>query len=196
MKKLIFALCLAAGPVAAQKKWSRSPKPANTRRQLARVRLAVRDFCDLRGRHRLFCAQTDAQLFRRAARPGEKAVQEAQAAKAAAEAKFAEYQKKMGDLDNELEKLRATMKVNAEAERTRLVSEAEAAKARIERDTEAMVAQELGRAREQLRGEAAELAVKMAEEILQREMKPADQQHLVADYTAALSDTAPSAEAA
>ena len=78
----------------------------------------------------------------------------------------------MGALDTELENLRSTMKSNAEAERTRLVSEAEAAKKRIERDTETMITQELGRAREQLRAEAAELAVKMAEEILQREMKP------------------------
>jgi F-type H+-transporting ATPase subunit b len=194
MKKLVFALLLAASPVAAQEEPVAEHGDVTVNwvsfgLQCATFAIfAVGLVLVAKKPLRTFFADRHTQL--------KKAVEEAQAAKHAAEAKFAEYQKKMSELDSELEKLRGTMKVNAEAERSRLVGEAEAAKKRIERDTETMIAQELGRAREQLRAEAAELAVKMAEEILHREMKPEDQKKLVADYTASLSHDGDEAEAA
>lgn len=211
MTKLLFALALAAGPLAAQ-----AQEPAQAEAQEPSVvahepvaeheqhpatnwvsfGLQSATFVIFVVGLVMFAKKPMRAMFLQRHQDVKKAVEEAQAAKLAAEAKFAEYQKKMGALDSELEKLRGTMKANAEAERTRLVSEAEAAKKRIERDTEAMITQELGRAREQLKAEAAELAVKMAEDILRREMKPEDQKHLVADYTKTLGAAPSKAEAA
>ncbi len=114
------------------------------------------------------------------------AVEEAQKAKAEAEAKFAEYQKKMNALDQELAELRETMKRSAESERARMVSDAEDAKRRIERDTEAVIAMELERARQALKIEAADLALKMAEDILRREINPEDQKRLANDFASEL----------
>lgn len=114
------------------------------------------------------------------------AVEEAQKAKADAEAKFAEYQKKMNALDQELADLRETMKRSAESERARMVSDAEDAKRRIERDTEAVIAMELDRARQALNIEAADLAVKMAQDILRREIKPEDQKRLANEFASEL----------
>lgn len=198
---LFFALLFAASPLSAHAEELMANEPVaehETREPTNWLSFAMQSATFLifagglvmlaRKPMRVFFAERHASV--------KKAVEEAQAAKRAAEAKFAEYQKKMSELDSELEKLRDTMKANAEIERARLVSDAEAAKRRIERDTEAMITQELGRAREQLKAEAAELAVKMAEDILRREMKPEDQKHLVADYTASLNSAPNKAEAA
>lgn len=115
------------------------------------------------------------------------AVEEAKRAKAEAEAKFAEYQKKMNELDAELGILRANVAKNAEAEKARLMEDADATAKRIARDTEALITSELRRAEEQLRTQASELAVALAGEILKKEMKADDHTRLVKDYVASIS---------
>jgi F-type H+-transporting ATPase subunit b len=115
------------------------------------------------------------------------AVGEAQQAKALAEAKAREYDQKMKDLDAELKKLETTLAGSAEAEKKRLLEEAEAAAKKVQKDAEVAIATELSKAQEQLRHETAELAVKLAEDILRREIKADDHKRLVDDFVKSLS---------
>lgn len=137
-----------------------------------------------------------AALFQTRHETVKNAVEEAKRAKAAAEAKFAEYQKKMNELDAELASLRASVAKNAEAEKARLMDEAAATAKRIERDTEALIASELRRVEESLRQQASELAVGIAGEILKKEIKAEDHARLVKDYVGSLSGKSSAQKAA
>lgn len=125
-----------------------------------------------------------------------KAVEEAQLAKAAAEAKAREYQQKMADLESEMRKLTVSFEQNAETERKRLLAEAEATAKRISADAEAMIQSELEKAQATLRNDAAALAVTLAGEILQRELKADDHKRLVGDFMKTLSAGSSSKKAA
>lgn len=115
------------------------------------------------------------------------AVEEAQRAKADAEAKAKLYEEKMKDIDAELKKLASTFQASAAAEKERLLEEAAAAAKRIAKDADALIATELEKAQHKLRQEAVELALSLAEEILKREIKGDDQKKLVSEFTGLLS---------
>lgn len=115
------------------------------------------------------------------------AVEEAQRAKADAEAKARLYEEKMKDIDAELKKLAATFQTSAAAEKARLLEEAAAAAKRIAKDADTLIATELEKAQHKLRHEAVELALNLAEEILKREIKGEDQKKLVTEFTNLLS---------
>jgi F-type H+-transporting ATPase subunit b len=115
------------------------------------------------------------------------AVEEAQRAKADAEAKAREYETKMQDIGSELKKLAETFQAAAATEKQRLIEEAEHTAKRIAKDAEAVIATELEKAQAKLRQEAVEMALRMAEEILRREIKAEDQKRLVSEFTTLLS---------
>jgi F-type H+-transporting ATPase subunit b len=115
------------------------------------------------------------------------AVEEAQRAKAEAEAKAREYDAKIKEVGAELQKLAATFQASAAAEKQRMLEEAEATAKRISKDAEAVIATELEKAQTKLRQETVDLALKLAEEILRREIKGDDQKRLVSEFTALLN---------
>jgi len=116
-----------------------------------------------------------------------KAVTEAQKAVEDANAKAKEYARKMQDLDQELAALKATFAGQAAAEKARLLHDAEEAAKRVQKDAEIAIGAELQKAQEALRVEAADIAVKLAEDILRREIKPDDQKRLVDDFMKTLT---------
>jgi F-type H+-transporting ATPase subunit b len=116
------------------------------------------------------------------------AVEEAQRAKADALEKARQYDAKMKDIDSELKKLAATFQVSAAAEKQRLIEEAAATAQRIAKDAESVIQTELEKAQQSLRQEAVELALKLAEEILRREIKGDDQKRLVSEFTELLTN--------
>jgi len=91
-----------------------------------------------------------------------------QAAKLLSEAehRFTQWERRLAGLDAELAEIRQQMRQRAEAEGARILAEAAASAERMKRDATAAVAQELRRARTQLRAEAAELAVSLAGKLL------------------------------
>jgi len=99
-----------------------------------------------------------------------------------AEKRFAEWERKLAGLDAELEQIRAQARERAEAERERILSDAETAVARVRRDADAAMEQELRRSRAALRNEAAELAVELAGRILAEHMTDDDRAQLVDDF--------------
>ena len=81
------------------------------------------------------------------------------------------------------------MQTSAAAEKQRLLQDAEETARRIAKDAESIIATELEKAQNELKKETVELALKLAEEILRREIKGDDQKRLVAEFTAILSGT-------
>ena len=101
---------------------------------------------------------------------------------ATAETTYANWQRRMIDLDRELEGIRATSRQRAEAERERIINDARATAERIRSDATAAIELELRRAREVLREEAAQLAIELAGERLTREVTDADRDRLIDEF--------------
>ncbi len=102
--------------------------------------------------------------------------------KAEAEERYVQWQRRLMDLDTELESIRAAARERAEIERDRILTEAEAAAERVRADAHAAVEQELRRAREQLRREAADLAIELAAQRLREQITPADHDRLLDEF--------------
>jgi F-type H+-transporting ATPase subunit b len=99
-----------------------------------------------------------------------------------AEAVYAKWQRRLIDLESELEQIRTTGRQRAESERERIIADAEVAAERIRNNASAAITQELRRAREQLREEAAQLAIEMAGDRLAREVTDADRDRLLDEF--------------
>jgi len=121
-----------------------------------------------------------------------KEIEEAQRMRAEAEARAVKYQEKLKHLEVELKETRETMKAAGEAERTRIVKEAEEKAARMEKDARFLVEQELKQMRIELTKEAIEMATAAAEELLKKRITSADQERLAEDYLAELGQKRPS----
>jgi F-type H+-transporting ATPase subunit b len=99
-----------------------------------------------------------------------------------AEATYSKWQRRLVDLEAELQEIRATSSQRAEAERDKILSDAHATAERIRRDASVAVEMELRRAREELREEATQLAIELATERLEREVTDADRDRLLDEF--------------
>ncbi len=95
-------------------------------------------------------------------------IEEAQRMRKEAEARAAVYQEKLSHLETELKETRETLRAAGEAERDRIVREAEEKAVRMEKDAKFLVEQELKQLRTELTREAVETAVAAAEELLKK----------------------------
>lgn len=102
--------------------------------------------------------------------------------KEAAEAKYAEYSERLAHLDEELAKLRKEMIQAGEAERDRIIAEAESRAARMRKDAQFLIDQQMKQLRVDLTREAIEAAVAAAEEMLRKETAGGDHTRLADDY--------------
>ena len=108
----------------------------------------------------------------------ERAINEAAQAKSAAEAKLAEYQTRLGQLDNEMAKLKADLTASAEEDKKRIVAEAEEAARRMKTETDALIDQHAKALSAQVRRELVDGAIATAEKLLREKITAADQQQL------------------
>jgi F-type H+-transporting ATPase subunit b len=99
-----------------------------------------------------------------------------------AELHFSEWERKLGDLDTEMDEIRDTSRSRAEDERDQILAEARDTAERIKRDAVAAVDQELRRAREELRQEAAGLAVDFAGGLLKESVTDGDRERLLDEF--------------
>jgi F-type H+-transporting ATPase subunit b len=95
---------------------------------------------------------------------------------------FSQWQRKLVDLENEIAGIRDTARSRAEDERDQILAEARDTAERIKRDAVAAVDQELRRAREELRQEAAGLAVDFADELLKESVTDGDRERLLDEF--------------
>ncbi len=112
----------------------------------------------------------------------ETAIKEAERAKLEADNKVAEYKQKIATLDARIAEIAAGLRLEGENEKARVIEEAEKAAVRLRESIELTAAQELKKARNDIKREVAELAMEMAATILTTEVKPDDQAKLVRGY--------------
>lgn len=112
----------------------------------------------------------------------EVAIREASAAKAAAEARQAEYAARITHLDQELAQLRADIERAAQDDRERILADAQHASARLKEDTETLVRQHAEALARQVRREVVDAAVAAAERTLRESIHTDDQRRLADTY--------------
>lgn len=107
-----------------------------------------------------------------------------------AKRKLDEYNSRLAGLDREIEELVRSIRAEAENEKKRIVDEAEARAARMQKDAEAQIQAEMQRVRVELEREAVIQAVAAAERILREQTTEADQQRLVDKFVSNLEAAA------
>jgi F-type H+-transporting ATPase subunit b len=119
-----------------------------------------------------------------------KDLEEASQARTAAEARLAQQERRMGNLEKEIAALRASIKAEAINEEQRLVAAAEEKARRIQDETRFLLEQQVKEAELRFRAEVAGTAVRVAEEIVRRSVNPQDTARLQQSFIADL-ETAP-----
>lgn len=110
------------------------------------------------------------------------ALEEATAGRRDAEARLAEFQAKAAGLDSEIEAMRSQAAADLERERALLIAEGKVAAEHVAQHARETIRQETAKARAQLHREAADLAVRLAEEHVRSAMTDEDQRHLAGSY--------------
>lgn len=105
-----------------------------------------------------------------------KSLEEARRAKEEAEAKYEEYKARVANLEEEIRQLREDFRAEGERQRDRILADAKQAAEAIRTHAEAAGANEVKRARDELRSEVADLTVQLAEKLLAQAYRPEDQQ--------------------
>lgn len=118
----------------------------------------------------------------------ERALQEAARMKAEAEVKRKEYTERLAKLDQELAEIKSEMIAAGQAERDRIIADAEHKAARMRKEAEFIIEQQVKQLRTDIAREAANAAIASAEQLLLRATTTYDQQRLAQEYLTALSD--------
>ena len=111
-----------------------------------------------------------------------KSIDDAVAARKAAEARFAEVETRLASLDQQLATMQAQAEQDAQAEAARLVEKANADAARIQDVAERTIREETERARRGLRDEAVKLAVGLARHKAAQVMTVDDQRRFAREF--------------
>ena len=112
----------------------------------------------------------------------DKALREAAEAKDAAEKKLAEYSGKLVAANKEIDEIYAAIRTESEAEKVRIIAEAKVMAEKIREQASQSANQEVLKARNELRVEAARLAVELAEKSITEKIVKNDQDRLVGEY--------------
>ena len=104
--------------------------------------------------------------------------------KAEADKAYQTYEEKLAAIDQEVSDIIKAAVAQGEAEKERIIEEANRAAADIKRQAEMAIQHELTQAKLQLREEVANQAVLMAEELIRKNLQEADQVKLIEDYLA------------
>jgi F-type H+-transporting ATPase subunit b len=112
----------------------------------------------------------------------EKALAAAKKAKEEAEAKFAEYDRKLAQATEEIAEISAAIRREGELEKLKIIENAKQMALKIEQDAEKTAALEVAKARVALQREAVQLAVGVAEELLKKNFTKDDDTRLIDEY--------------
>jgi F-type H+-transporting ATPase subunit b len=118
----------------------------------------------------------------------EKELAEAQRLRAAAEERHMGTALRLEKLDQEMLQIRGDMVKAGEAERDRIVAQAEEKAARLRKDTSFLIDQQIKQLRKDLTQQAASAAVLAAQELLQERTTDADQDQLSEAYLTRLDE--------
>lgn len=116
-------------------------------------------------------------------------ISQAASRKQAAQARVSEYKAKLAGLDKEIQSLQATVRQEAEREKSKLITEAQAMAVKIKEDANFLGDQEIKIARQRIREELASQAEATARELVRRNLSAADQTRLVQDFIQSMGQT-------
>jgi F-type H+-transporting ATPase subunit b len=116
-------------------------------------------------------------------------ISQASAKKQAAEALVSEYKAKLVGLDREVQSIHAALREQAEREKNKLLSEAQALAVKIKEDANFLADQEVKIARQRIREEMANQAEATARELVRRNLSAADQNRLMQDFIQSIGQT-------
>jgi F-type H+-transporting ATPase subunit b len=102
--------------------------------------------------------------------------------KAEAEKKYRDYSEKLDKASLEIDGIFEMIKAQGITEKQKIIEDAENTAKKMKEDASARIEQEMKKATEQLKAQAVELSVKMAEEILKRSITKDDHKAMVQDY--------------
>jgi F-type H+-transporting ATPase subunit b len=118
----------------------------------------------------------------------EKELAEVQQIRAKAEKRHSETAMRLEKLDQEMVQIRGDMIKAGEVERDRIVEQAEEKAARIRKDTNFLIEQQIKQLRKELTQQAATAAVLAAQELLQERTTDSDQDRLAEAYLSRLDE--------
>lgn len=113
---------------------------------------------------------------------------QAAALKAEAEKTLAEYTHRLESLDAEMASIRADMLKAGQAERSRIVAEAEKKAARMRAETRFLIEQRMKDVQRELHREAVDASIAAAQRVLEGTTTESDRQRLAQGYLDALSE--------
>lgn len=99
-----------------------------------------------------------------------------------AEKKYREYSEKIDKASSEIDGIIEMIKAQGLAEKQKIIDDAQKVAQKMKEDAQARIEQELQKAASQLRLEAVHLSVKMAEEILKRNITEKDHEAMIKEY--------------
>lgn len=113
---------------------------------------------------------------------------DAEKSKEDAEKRLADHLKRVDNLEAEVKDLCETLRKEGEVERDRIIEAANEAADKIKIQAGFSAKQELNKAISLIKKETADAAVALAEKILKKDIKKADQKKLVSEYLESLGD--------
>ena len=111
-----------------------------------------------------------------------KTLEESVEKKAEAEKKYREYSEKIDKASVEIDGIVEMIKAQGITEKQKIIEDAEKAAKKMKEDAHARIEQELKGASDQLKAQAVQLSVQMAEEILKRSITEQDHETMVKEY--------------
>ena len=111
-----------------------------------------------------------------------KTLEETVERKADAEKKYREYSEKIDKASVEIDGIFEMIKAQGVTEKQKIIEDAEKAAKKMKEDAQARIEQELKGASDQLKAQAVQLSVQMAEEILKRSITAQDHEVMVKEY--------------
>jgi len=102
--------------------------------------------------------------------------------KAEAERKYREYSEKIDKASAEIDGILEMIKAQGVAEKQKIIEDAERTAKKMKEDAQARIEQEMKKATDQLKAQAVDLSVKMAEEIIKRSVTEDDHKSMVKEY--------------
>lgn len=102
--------------------------------------------------------------------------------KAEAEKKYREYSEKLDKASLEIDGIFEMIKAQGVTEKQKIIEDAEKTAMKMKEDASARIEQEMKKATAQLKTQAVELSVQMAEEILKRSITEDDHKSMVKEY--------------
>ncbi|MEN6320560.1 MAG: ATP synthase F0 subunit B [Syntrophaceae bacterium] len=109
-------------------------------------------------------------------------IEQKRAEKEETEKKFRDYSAKLDKATDEINNIIDMIKAQGAVEKAKIIEDAKKAAVKMKEDAQTRMEQEFKAARNQLRAEAAQLAVEMAEELLKKNIKQEHHDYMVKDY--------------